>query len=77
MHPVPRELHSNLDLSVGVSEIATELKHVCGILYWEYQSSHNTHRIKGKKSKKNQKTNPDENHHQIGAGKEGKQKTNP
>lgn len=55
MHPVPRELHSNLDLSVGVSEIATELKHVCGVLYWEYKSSHNTHRIKGKKSKKKPK----------------------
>lgn len=42
MHPVPREQHSNLDLSVGASEIASELKCVCGILCWEYQSSQKT-----------------------------------
>lgn len=44
MHSVSRELHSNLDLSVGVSEKNTELKCVCAILWWEYESSQNTHR---------------------------------
>lgn len=78
MHPVPRQQHSNLDLSVGVSEIVTELKCVCGILCWEYQSSENTHRKKGIKSKNKPKQNREtqtKNYHQIGIGKQEKTKT--